>query len=82
MSGISKPKHIFNLSSLSTISPLPRNPKDVLFDLNWKQSMTDEFNALIENKTWVLQPKTQDMHIIRSMWILNVAPDSWYVKFI
>nr|GEV00723.1 copia protein [Tanacetum cinerariifolium] len=33
--------------------------------------MTDEYNALIVNKTWLLVPRTSDMHVIRSMWIFK-----------
>ncbi|GKE61285.1 retrovirus-related pol polyprotein from transposon TNT 1-94, partial [Tanacetum coccineum] len=42
-----------------------------LFDSNWKHTMTDEYNALIANKTWVLVPRTLDMHVIRSMRIFR-----------
>ncbi|GKC41824.1 uncharacterized mitochondrial protein-like protein [Tanacetum coccineum] len=33
--------------------------------------MTDKFNALIDNKTWELVPRTSNMHVIRSMWIFK-----------
>lgn len=33
--------------------------------------MLDEFNALIENKTWDLVPRPADVNIIRSMWIFR-----------
>ncbi|GJV04345.1 copia protein [Tanacetum coccineum] len=33
--------------------------------------MTDEYNALIAYKTWVLVPRTLDMHVIRSMRIFK-----------
>ncbi|WCJ44110.1 Retrovirus-related Pol polyprotein from transposon RE2 [Euphorbia peplus] len=33
--------------------------------------MTDEYNALIENKTWVLVPRPSDANILRSWWILR-----------
>ena len=33
--------------------------------------MTDEFNALIDNKTWELVPRTSNMHVICSMWIFR-----------
>nr|GEX73947.1 copia protein [Tanacetum cinerariifolium] len=33
--------------------------------------MTDEFNALIDNKIWELVPRTSNMHIIHSMWIFR-----------
>ncbi|XP_071719466.1 uncharacterized mitochondrial protein AtMg00810-like [Rutidosis leptorrhynchoides] len=33
--------------------------------------MTDEFAALINNKTWELIPREPNMHVIRSMWIFK-----------
>ncbi|GKC67352.1 ribonuclease H-like domain-containing protein, partial [Tanacetum coccineum] len=71
MSGITKLKIPFNFSASTTLSPIPQNPKDALSDTNWSHAMTDEFNALIDNNTWVLVPRTPDMHVIRSMWIFR-----------
>ena len=71
MSGITKTKQPFNLYTSTSISPLPRTPKDALSDPNWKHVMTDEFNALINNETWKLVPRTQNMNIIRCMWIFR-----------
>ncbi|KAJ0481125.1 putative RNA-directed DNA polymerase [Helianthus annuus] len=70
MSGISKPKHIFNLST-SNIAPIPQNPKDALSNPEWFNAMQAEFNALIKNKTWELVPRHPDMHVIRSMWLFH-----------
>ncbi|KAJ9535403.1 hypothetical protein OSB04_un001485 [Centaurea solstitialis] len=71
MAGISKPKQKLNLHVSTTISPLPRNPTEALSDSNWKHAMTDEFDALIDNKMWELVPRRHDMNIIRSMWIFR-----------
>ena len=71
MSGISKPKNPISLAAITSPCPIPRNPKDALSNPNWKNAMIDEYNALIENKTWVLVPRTSDMHVIRSMWIFR-----------
>lgn len=50
MSGISKRKTYFNLST-TTLSQIPKNPKDDLSDPNWKYAVNDEFDGLIKNKT-------------------------------
>jgi histone deacetylase 1/2 len=34
-------------------------------------AMNDEYNALIENKTWVLVPRPTDANVIRSLWIFR-----------
>ncbi|GJW67091.1 integrase, catalytic region, zinc finger, CCHC-type containing protein [Tanacetum coccineum] len=69
MHGISKIKTSFSLSTTVTQSPLPKNLKDALFDPNWNNAMSDEFHALIQNKTWELVPHTPDINVIRSMWV-------------
>ncbi|KAK9048756.1 hypothetical protein SSX86_032277 [Deinandra increscens subsp. villosa] len=71
MSGISKPKHPISLNAFTSISPLPRNPIDALRNPDWKHAMHDEFRALIDNKTWVLVPRTPEMNIVRSMWVFR-----------
>ncbi|KAJ0596182.1 putative RNA-directed DNA polymerase [Helianthus annuus] len=47
MDGISKPKQPFNLFT-STITPIPKTPKDALSTPDWYHAMTTEFNALIK----------------------------------
>ncbi|XP_071688129.1 uncharacterized protein [Rutidosis leptorrhynchoides] len=71
MVGTFKPKTQFNLSVSSTLSPLPTTPKEAISNQNWNKAMTDEYQALMENKTWVLIPRTNDMKIIRSMCIFR-----------
>ncbi|GJU60426.1 ribonuclease H-like domain-containing protein [Tanacetum coccineum] len=63
MSGFTKTKTPFNMCASVTPSPIPTNPKIALSNPDWKQAMTDEYNALIANKTWVLVPRTSDMHV-------------------
>jgi hypothetical protein len=70
--GIFKPNQKYaNLHTQVTKSPLPRNPLLALKDLNWKMAMDDEYNALIQNKTWDLVPRPPDANVIRSMWIFR-----------
>ena len=71
MHGIHKPKIQFNLTTSITPSQLPHNPKTALSDQNWKATMSDEFDALIKNKTWELVPRPQNVNVIRSMWIFH-----------
>ena len=64
--GIFKPRRILNLhtSSDNSISPLPTNPLNAFRDHNWKMAMKDEYDALIENKTWDLVPRPFNANII------------------
>ncbi|KAI3518158.1 hypothetical protein L1887_06607 [Cichorium endivia] len=70
MTGNSKPKQTFNLTS-SSLVPIPKNPAEALTSPVWTQAMTDEFRALIDNNTWELIPRRPDMNIIRCMWIFK-----------
>jgi len=72
--GIYKPRKLFNLYVTIDdphISPLPKNPKPALSELNWKSSMQSEFNALIRNNMWDLVPQPCDVNIIRCIWIFR-----------
>ncbi|CAJ2641560.1 unnamed protein product [Trifolium pratense] len=71
--GIFKPRQLFNLhtSTSPVISPLPTNPINALQDHNWKMAMKDEYDALIENKTWDLVPRPTNANVIRSLWIFR-----------
>jgi hypothetical protein len=68
---IFKPRKLFNLhtSTNDCISLLPTNPVDALRDHNWKMVMKDEYDALIENKTWDLVPRPSNANVIQSLWI-------------
>jgi len=62
------PKYTRNLSALTTsISPLLKNLMSALYESNWKNAMSDEYNALIQNKTLELVPYPLNVDIIQSM---------------
>ncbi|GAA0172880.1 hypothetical protein LIER_26614 [Lithospermum erythrorhizon] len=69
--GIFKPRTILNLhtSTNNSISPLPTNSVNALQDPNWKLTIQDEYDALIENKTWELVLRPSNTNVIRSFWI-------------
>ncbi|MCF8701912.1 hypothetical protein L3054_11040 [Corynebacterium sp. MC-10] len=73
--GIFKPNSKYHNQALSvttnSISPIPRNPVGALNDPNWKNAMQDEYNALIDSKTWELVPRPPNANIIRSLWIFR-----------
>ncbi|KAK9092598.1 hypothetical protein Syun_027509 [Stephania yunnanensis] len=73
--GIFKPNLKYKNHALSatitSISPIPRNPVGALNDPNWKNAMQDEYNALIDSKTWELVPRPSNANIIRSLWIFR-----------
>ncbi|GKA47799.1 ribonuclease H-like domain-containing protein [Tanacetum coccineum] len=56
---------------VSTISPLPQSYKEAFNDPNWRNSMYDEYNALITNKTWTSVPRPEGANIVRCMWLFR-----------
>ncbi|KAK9135785.1 hypothetical protein Syun_015115 [Stephania yunnanensis] len=78
--GIFKPNLKYKNHALSatitSISPIPRNPVGALNDPNWKNAMQDEYNALIDSKTWELVPRPSNANIIRSLWIFRHKKNS------
>lgn len=49
--GSLKPRHIFNLSATTNISPIPCSTPQAMCDPNWKFSMDVEMDALCYNHT-------------------------------
>ena len=56
---------------VSTLSPLPKSYNAAFTNPNWRNAMSDEHNALIKNKTWILVPRPMDANIIRCMWLFR-----------
>ncbi|GJV57647.1 ribonuclease H-like domain-containing protein [Tanacetum coccineum] len=55
----------------SHISPLPKSPSVALSDPHWRDAMSDEYNALIKNGTWILVLKPPNVNVVRSMWLFR-----------
>jgi histone deacetylase 1/2 len=58
--GIVKPKEYKDGTVrwlLSATSEVPTSLPSALDDSNWRQAMNEEFNALMQNKTWRLVPQ-------------------------
>ncbi|GKC34909.1 ribonuclease H-like domain-containing protein [Tanacetum coccineum] len=54
-----------------SVSPLPKYYRDAFNDLNWQNSMCDEYNALIKNKTCTLVPRHPNTNIVLCMWFFH-----------
>ncbi|GKD82517.1 ribonuclease H-like domain-containing protein [Tanacetum coccineum] len=68
--GMFKPNPRFH-GHTSHISPLPKSPSVALSNPRWRDAMYDEYNALIENGTWILVPKPPNVNVVRSMWLFR-----------
>ncbi|XP_021719327.1 uncharacterized protein LOC110686999 [Chenopodium quinoa] len=55
----------------TSISPIPKDQVSAIRELNWKNAMLDEYNALIDNHTWDLVPRPPNVNVIRPMWIFR-----------
>ena len=77
--GIVKPNPKYALSTTYS-SSIPREPMSVQATLahpGWEVAMNEELTALHQNQTWILVPRTSDMHVIGSKWVLKtkLKPD-------
>ncbi|GJX40386.1 ribonuclease H-like domain-containing protein [Tanacetum coccineum] len=68
--GTVKPTQRLSLHMYS-ISPVPKSPILALKDPHWLDAMSDEYNALINNNTWVLVPRPQGANVIHSLWLFR-----------
>nr|GEW39917.1 ribonuclease H-like domain-containing protein [Tanacetum cinerariifolium] len=55
-SGIVKPIDRLSLNTF-LVSPIPKYLSDASKDLQWRNAMYDEYNALVKNSTWLLVPR-------------------------
>ncbi|GJX69199.1 ribonuclease H-like domain-containing protein [Tanacetum coccineum] len=69
-SGIVKPSDRLSLNTF-LISHIPKNPSDALKDLQWRNAMYDEYNALVKNGTWLFVPRPIGVNMVRSMWLFK-----------
>ncbi|KAL6316580.1 hypothetical protein AAG906_018835 [Vitis piasezkii] len=72
--GIIKPNPKYVLTSTTNSTNIPREPHNIRAALahpRWKVAMDEELEALHKNKTWVLVPRTSDMHVIGSKWVFK-----------
>lgn len=68
--GIFKPIHKLNLH-VDTSSFVPKNYLHAFKDPNWLNAMTEEYTALISNKTWVLVPRPHVANVINCIWLFK-----------
>lgn len=69
--GIFKPKHQFNLNSITTSTHVPRSHIQALKDPNWFAAMQAEINAMHSSGAWKLVPRPPGAHVINSLWLFR-----------
>lgn len=85
--GIHKPK-VFLASETTTTTDLtdlctkPKSVKSGLAAPNWKTGMNQEYNALLDTKTWDLVPLSPSRDAIGCKWVFRVKknPDGSFNK--
>ena len=70
--GIVQPVDKLNLSAIhSSVSPIPKTYRGALQDPLWRAAMTEEYDALIHNRTWSLVPCPVGANIVSGKWIFK-----------
>jgi len=49
----------------------PKSVEDVLEDSNWVNAMHEELNQFARNEVWILVPRTEEMNVIGTKWVLK-----------
>jgi len=60
------------------VSATPRTPSSVvqaLKDEHWKNAMLEEMDALMNNNTWSLVPRTADQNVLSCKWVYKLKQD-------
>jgi histone deacetylase 1/2 len=50
----------------------PSTLHEALDDSNWRSAMEEEYNALMENKTWHLVPPNKNRNLIDCKWVYRI----------
>lgn len=72
--GISKPNSKYAYSTTLTQSPhfIPTTIAQALADPRWRKAVTDEFNSIVQNRTFSLVPPSPDQNPISCRWIFTI----------
>ena len=75
--GIFKPKKLFSLSK-HPILPVEESTSvsKALQCHQWKQAMSEEFTALMNNGTWSLVPSQPHFNVIGNKWLFHLKRNS------
>ncbi|KAH9711302.1 retrovirus-related pol polyprotein from transposon RE1 [Citrus sinensis] len=68
--GVFKPKFLAYSSVLG--EPEPATVSQALSDSKWKAAMQAEYDALMDNKTWILVPASQATKIVGCKWVFRI----------
>ena len=85
--GIYKPKVFNSTTTTPTCKPSswsePTNIAQALNDPNWKSTMTNEYKALMINKTWSLVPYSTRMNVVENKYVFQVKykPDGTIQRY-
>ena len=73
------------MQAFSTVldTPKPTSYTQVVLDPQWRVAMGREFDALVENGTWSLCPRSLDKHIVRKKRVYKIKrrPDGSIERF-
>ncbi|KAH9752513.1 retrovirus-related pol polyprotein from transposon RE1 [Citrus sinensis] len=66
--GIFKPK----MYTAVLVHKEPDSVGEALQDTNWFTAMKNEYDALIENRTWSLVPRTENQKVVGNKWVYRI----------
>jgi hypothetical protein len=61
---------------LLTTTGEPSTLAEALDDVCWHEAMDDEYQALMENKTWHLVPPSSTRNIIDCKWVYRIKKNA------
>ncbi|KAH9725758.1 retrovirus-related pol polyprotein from transposon RE2 [Citrus sinensis] len=64
------------LYTAALVNKEPNTVQEALGDKNWHQAMSDEYEALIRNKTWLLLPSSAEHKVVGKKWVFRVKQNS------
>jgi hypothetical protein len=71
---VTRGKHSFHVPALFTatsLSPVPKTYRGGLADPAWRSAMLEEYDALLQNHTWDLVPRSRQANVVTGKWIFK-----------
>ena len=69
--GIFKPKVYLGTAQWTGYSREPTTVSEALQHPKWKEAMEAEYSTLVNNKTWSLVPREENLNIVGNKWVFK-----------
>lgn len=75
--GIVKPNPRYAMAIAANEINVPKSAKFAITIPQWKEAISDEYKALMDNQTWIVVSRQSSDNVINTKWIFKVKEKSY-----